>query len=132
MEQLYVDAQSRWAAGKFQMAAIAGRLESKERQEEILREVTNRLTAVLETYPDSTPLRYYLADGYRKQALTLRKTDPDASERLQGMAVTQLRACSEIGLPRDLRNPAAQLFNILSRGAEPDTEQKILGTIPSP
>ena len=78
-------------------------------------------------YPDVAVLRYYLAEGYRKQALTLRRTDPQESERLQALALSQLRACSELGLPRDLRNPAAQLFNVMSKGSEPDTEQKILG-----
>ena len=131
MQALYVSAQGRWAAGKFQMAAIAGRTESKERQSELLREATTRLNGVVEAYPDVTTLRYYLADGYRKQALTLRRTDPQESERMQALALSQLRACSELGLPRELRNPAAQLFNVLSKGSEPDTEQKILGTSPS-
>jgi len=127
MRNLYVSAQARWAAAKFQMATIAGKLESKQRQEEILREVSTRLTPVLESFPDATPLRYYLAEGFRKQALTIRQTDPTESERLQELAMSQLRACAELGLPRDLRNPAAQLFNVLSKGEEPETEQKILG-----
>jgi len=131
MQQLHVSAQARWAAGKFQMATIAGRTESKERQNELLREATTRLNGVVEAYPDATTLRYYLAEGYRKQALTLRRTDPQESKRLQALALSQLRACSELGLPRDLRNLAAQLFNVLSKGAEPDTEQKILGTSPA-
>ena len=113
------------------MAVIAGRLENKERQDELLREVTNRLSSMIETYPDSTFLRYYLADGYRKQALTMRKTDAEESQRLQEKAMAQLRVCAELGLPAELRNPAAQLFNVLSKGTEPDIEQKILGTIPS-
>lgn len=128
---LYLNAQGRWAAAKFQMAVIVGRLETKERQEELLREVTNRLNSIIEISPDSTFLRYYLADGYRKQALTMRKTDPEESQRLQEKAMAQLRVCAEIGLPADLRNPAAQLFSVLSQGTEPNIEQKILGTIPS-
>ena len=131
MQDLYVNAQGRWAAAKFQMAVIAGRLESKERQSELLREVTTRLSSIVEAYPDATALRYYLSDGYRKQALTIRRTDPEESKRLQERALSQLRACAQLGLPNDLRNPAAQLFNILSQGAEPEIEQKILGTIPS-
>ena len=127
MQALYVNAQGRWAAGKFQMAAIAGRIDSKQRQSELLREATTRLNGVVEAFPDSSALRYYLAEGYRKQALTVRRTDPEESKRLQERATAQLRACSELGLPRDLRNPAAQLFNVLSRGSEPETEQKILG-----
>lgn len=132
MRNLYVSAQARWAAAKFQMAVIAGKLESKQRQEETLREVSTRLTPVLESFPDATPLRYYLAEGYRKQALTVRQTDPAESERLQELAMSQLRACAELGLPRDLRSPAAQLFNVLSKGAEPETEQKILGAAETP
>ncbi len=127
MQDMYVSAQGRWAAAKYQMAAIAGRTESKERQSELLRESTTRLNGVVEAYPDVAVLRYYLAEGYRKQALTLRRTDPEESGRLQALAVSQLRACAELGLPRDLRNPAAQLFNVLSKGGESDTEQKILG-----
>lgn len=127
MRSLYVSAQIRWAAAKFQMAAIASKLESKQRQEEILREVTTRLTSVLEAFPDATSLRYYLAEGYRKQALTIRQTDPAESTRLQEMAMSQLRACGEMKLPRELQNQAAQLFNVLSKGAEPEIEQKILG-----
>ena len=128
MRSLYVSAQIRWAAAKFQMAAIASKLESKQRQEEILREVTTRLTSVLEAFPDATSLRYYLAEGYRKQALTIRQTDPAESTRLQEMAMSQLRACGEMKLPRELQNQAAQLFNVLSKGAEPEIEQKILGS----
>ena len=131
MQDLYINAQGRWAAAKFQMAVISGRLESKERQSELLREVITRLSSVLETYPDSTPLRYYLADGYRKQSLTIRRTDPEESKRLQEQAMSQLRACAELGLPSDLRNTAVQLFNTLSKGAEPEIGQKILGTIPA-
>ncbi len=131
MPDLYIKAQGRWAAGKFQMAAIAGRVESKERQSELLREATTRLSSIVETYPDSTALRYYLADGYRKQALTIRRTDPGESEQLQTKALSQLRACAELGLADDLRQPAAQLFNTLSKGAEPEIEQKILGTVPA-
>ncbi len=132
MRSLYVSAHTRWAAAKYQMATIAGKLESKQRQEELLREVSTRLVPVLESFPDATPLRYYLAEGYRKQALTIRQTDPTESERLQELAMSQLRACAELGLPRDLRNTAAQLFNVLSKGAEPDTEQKILGSADTP
>ena len=129
MQELYVSAQSRWAAGKFQMATIVSKTEGNERRDELLREGTNRLSSVVETFPESTPLRFYLAEGYRKQALTIRKTDPSESERLSTQAVSQLRACAELGLPTELRNPAAQLFNVLSKGSEPETEQKILGTI---
>ena len=130
MQDLYINAQGRWAAGKFQMAVIAGRLESQERQSELLREVTTRLSAIVEAFPNATALRYYLADGYRKQALTIRRTDPEESQRLQERALSQLRACAQLGLSRDLRNPAAQLFSILSQGSEPETEQKLLGTVP--
>jgi len=132
MEDLYVKAQGRWAAGEFQMAVIAGKTESKERQSELLREATTRLNAVVERYPESTSLRYYLADGYRKQALTIRKTDPGESERLREKAMSQLRICAEIGLPSDLRSPAAQLVRALSSGTETEIEMKILGTISSP
>lgn len=131
-QELYLNGQGRWAAAKFQMAVIAGRLESKARQDELLREVTTRLSSIIETYPSATFLRYYLADGYRKQALTIRKTDPEESQRLQEKAMAQLRVCAELGLPPDLRNPAAQLFSVLSQGREPDIEQRILGTRPSP
>ncbi|MCP4400657.1 MAG: hypothetical protein GY801_25570 [bacterium] len=129
MQKLYVSAQARWAAGKFQMATIASKTEGKERRDELLREGTSRLSSVVEAFPEATPLRYYLAEGYRKQALTIRKTDPTESERLKTQATSQLRACAELGLPSEFRNPAAQLFNVLSKGAEPETEQKILGTI---
>ena len=129
MQDLYVTAQGRWAAAKFQMATIVSKTEGNERRDELLREGTSRLSSVVESFPESTPLRYYLADGYRKQALTIRNTDPTESERLQTQAVSQLRACAELGLPTELRNPAAQLFNVLSKGSEPETEQKILGTI---
>jgi tetratricopeptide (TPR) repeat protein len=129
MQELYVSAQSRWAAGKFQMATVVSKTEGNERRDELLREGTSRLSSVVEAFPESTPLRYYLAEGYRKQALTVRKTDPAEGDRLQTQAVSQLRACAELGLPTELRNPAAQLFNVLSKGAEPETEQKILGTI---
>ncbi|MDY0094879.1 MAG: hypothetical protein RBT80_19465 [Candidatus Vecturithrix sp.] len=131
MQDLYLVAQGRWAAAKFQMAVIAGRLESKERQDELLREVTTRLGSIIETYPEATFLRYYLADGYRKQSLTLRRVDPDESQQLQEQAMAQLRVCAEIGLPTELRNAAVQLFNALSSGAEPEIEQKILATIPT-
>ena len=127
IQELYVTAQGRWAAAKFQMAVIAGKAESKERQNELLREVTTRLGSVVETYPEATSLRYYLADGYRKQALTLRATDPTESQQLEQQAMSQLRACAELGLPSDLRNSAAQLFSTLSKGTEPEIEQKILG-----
>lgn len=129
MRNLYINAQTRWAAAKFQMAVVAGKLEGKQRQEELLREVSTRLVPVLESYPEATSLRYYLAEGYRKQALTIRQTDAAESERLQELALSQLRACAELGLPRDLQNQAAQLFNVLSKGAEPETEQKILGAV---
>jgi hypothetical protein len=131
MGDLYVNAQGRWAAGEFQMATIAGRTESKERQSELLREVITRLNAVIERYPESTSLRYYLADGYRKQALTIGKTAPGESDVLREKAMSQLRICAEIGLPSDLRNPAAQLVRTLSKGAETEIEMKILGTMPS-
>ncbi|PID55679.1 hypothetical protein CSB45_14870 [candidate division KSB3 bacterium] len=131
MQHLYVSAQSRWAAGKFQMATIAAKTEGKERRDELLREGTRRLSSVVEAFPESTPLRYYLAEGYRKQALTIRKSDPVESERLSTLAKSQLRACAELSLPNELRNPAAQLFNMLSKGTEPETEQKLLGTIAS-
>lgn len=132
MQDLYLTTQGRWAAGKSQMATIEGSgFKNKERQGELLREVTTRLSSVIEAYPDSTSLRYYLADGYRKQALTIRRTDPAESERLQEKALSQLRACAELGLPNDLRNLAAQLFSTLSKGTEPEIEQKILGTIPA-
>lgn len=131
MQELYLIAQGRWAAAKFQMAVIDGKLENKERQDELLREVTTRLSSIIEMYPDATFLRYYLADGYRKQSLTIRKTDPEQSERLQEQAMTQLRVCAELGLPSELRNPAVQLFNALSNGAEPEIEQKILGMVPA-
>jgi hypothetical protein len=113
------------------MATIAGRSESKERQSELLREVITRLGAVVESYPDSTPLRYYLADGYRKQSLTIRKANPEEGDRLQEKAMAQLRVCAELGLPSDLRNPAAQLVRTLSGGAETEIEMKILGALPS-
>jgi len=128
MQDLYIKAQGRWAAAKFQMAVIAGRLESKERQEELLREATNRLKSVVQSAPESTALRYYLAEGYRKYALTIRRSRPDESQELQEKAMSQLRACAELGLPSDLRNPAAQLVRVLSKGTEPELEQKILGT----
>lgn len=131
MRDLYLIAQGRWAAAKFQMAVIDGKLENKERQDELLREVTTRLSSIIETYPDATFLRYYLADGYRKQSLTMRRTDPAESQRLQEQAMAQLRVCAELGLPSELRNPAVQMFNSLSNGAEPEIEQKILGTIPT-
>lgn len=132
MHELYVKAQGRWSAGKFQMAAIAGKIESKERQSELLREVITRLSSVIERYPDSTSLRYYLADGYRKQALTIRRADPEESERLQEKALAQLRVCGELGLPLDLKNPAAQLVRALSQGSESNLEMKILGAASSP
>ncbi|MBD3309400.1 hypothetical protein GF339_23585 [candidate division KSB3 bacterium] len=131
MQELYLTAQARWAAAKYQMAVIGGRIDSKARQSELIREATARLSSLVSTYPDATSLRYYLADGYRKQALTIRRTDPAESERLQEQAMAQLRVCAELGLSRELRNPAAQLFSTLSKGTEPEIEQKILGTIPS-
>lgn len=130
MQDLYLIAQGRWAAAKFQMAVVDGKLESKERQDELLREVTTRLSSIIEIYPDATFLRYYLADGYRKQSLTIRRTDPGESQRLQEQAMSQLRVCAELGLPAELRNLAIQLFNTLSNGTEPEIEQKILRTNP--
>jgi tetratricopeptide (TPR) repeat protein len=131
MQDMYIKALGRWAAGKSQMATIEGSgLKNKEQQSELLREVTNRLSSFVETYPDSTSLRYYLAEGYRKQALTVRKADPAESERLQALAVSQLRVCAELGLPGDLRSPAAQLFSVLSKGAEPEVQQKLMGNVP--
>ncbi len=131
MEELYMKAQGRWAAGKSQMATIEGSgFKNKERQNELLQEVTTRLSSLVEAYPESTSLRYYLADGYRKRALTIRRTDPAESERLQTQAMSQLRVCAELGISGDLRNPAAQLFSILSKGAEPEIEQKLMGLAP--
>jgi len=127
MRDLYIKAQARWAAGKFQMAAIVGR-ESKEQQNEFLREAVVRLNGVIENYPEETSLRYYLAEGYRKQALTIRKSSPEEGERLQERALAQLRVCGELGLPKDLRNPAAQLVRQIAPGTETDIEMKILGT----
>ncbi len=128
MQELHIKAQARWAAGKTQMATIEGSgLKNKERQLELLREVTTRLSSLVETYPDSSTLRYYLAEAYRKQGLTLRRTDPAEGERLQEKAISQLRVCAELGLPMDLRNPAAHLFSTLSKGNEPEIEQKLLG-----
>lgn len=132
MQDLYVKSQGRWAAGKFQMAVIAARTESKERQSELLREVINRLSSVLEGNPDATSLRYYLAEGYNKQALTIRKDNPEESARLKERAIAQLRVCAELGLPIDLRNPAAQLVRTLSQGTETDIEMKILEANSSP
>jgi tetratricopeptide (TPR) repeat protein len=132
MQDLYVKSQGRWAAGKFQMAVIAGRTESKERQSEILREVITRLSSVIEGHPDATSLRYYLAEGYNKQALTIRRDDPEESARLKERAIAQLRVCAELGLSADLRNPAAQLVRTLSQGTETDIEMKILGADSSP
>jgi tetratricopeptide (TPR) repeat protein len=131
IENFYIQAQGRWAAGKHQMALIVGKMESKERQSELLREANTRLSAMVENYPDSASLRYRLAEGYRKQALTIKKTEPEESERLQEQAMTQLRICAEIGLPIDLREPAAQLFSTLSNGAEPEIEMKIRGSASS-
>jgi tetratricopeptide (TPR) repeat protein len=131
MQDLYVKAQQRWAAGKFQMATIVGRTESKERQNELLGEVTTRLSAVIESYPESTSLRYYLAEGYYKQGLTIQTTDLEESKRLQEKAMSQLRVCAELGLPGDLRNTAAQLVRMISKGTKTETEMKILGTSPS-
>lgn len=128
MKDFYVQAHGRWAAGKHQMALIVGKMESKERQNELLREANTRLNAIIEDYPDSASLRYRLAEGYRKQALTIKDTNPEESERLQEQAMTQLRVCAEIGLPIDLRDQAAQLFSTLSNGTEPEIEMKILGT----
>lgn len=131
MRDLYVKAQARWAAAKYQMAAIVGR-ESKELQNELLREAVVRLNAVIENYPEETALRYYLAEGYRKQALTIQKGSPEEGERLQERAMAQLRVCGELGLPSDLKNPAAQLVRQISQGAETDVEMKILGTASMP
>jgi len=128
MQDLYIKAQERWAAGKFQMALIAGKRESKERQSELLREGISRLSTVIESYPEATALRYYLADGYRKQALTIEKTNPEESKQLQEKALSQLRVCAEIGLPSSLRQTAAALVHTLSSGAEQELEMKILGT----
>jgi tetratricopeptide (TPR) repeat protein len=127
MNDLYMKSQGRWAAGKSQMATIEGSgFKNKEQQNEILREVTTRLSSLVEAYPESTSLRYYLAEGYRKRALTIRKTDPTESERLKTQAMSQLRVCAELGLSENLRNPAAQLFSILSKGTEPEVEQKLM------
>jgi hypothetical protein len=131
MRDLYVKAQARWAAAKYQMAAIVGR-ESKEQQNELLREAIVRLNAVIENYPEETALRYYLAEGYRKQALTIQRSSPEEGERLQERAMAQLRVCGELGLPRDLKNPAAQLVRQISQGAETDVEMKILGSSSAP
>lgn len=132
MQDLYLKAQGRWAASKSQMATIEGSgFKDKQRQSELLREGTIRLSSLVEAYPGSTSLRYYLAEGYRKQALTIRRTDPVESERLQTLAMSQLRVCAELGLPGELRNPAAQLFSTLSKGTEPEIEQKLLGLAPS-
>lgn len=128
MHDLYINAQGRWAAAKFQMATIAQRLKNQAQETELLREVATRLSSVVEMFPNATVLRYYFADGYRKQALVIRKTDPTESERLQQLAMAQLRVCAELGLPGDMRSQAAQLFHTLSKGAETDIEQKILGT----
>jgi tetratricopeptide (TPR) repeat protein len=130
MQDIYLKTQGRWAAGKHQMAVIVGKMENKERQYQELQEATIRLRTVITSFPGATTLRYYLAEGYRKQALTIRLTDPEESQRLQEQALTQLRACAVLGLPQDLRNPAAQVFRVLSKGSEPEIEQKILGTIP--
>lgn len=127
MRDLYVKAQARWAAGKFQMAAIVGR-DSKEQQNEALREAVVRLNAVIENFPEETSLRYYLAEGYRKQAVTIRRGSPEESDRLQERALAQLRVCGELGLPIDLRNPAAQLVRQIGQGAETEVEMKILGS----
>ena len=110
------------------MATIAGKIESKEQQSELLREALIRLDALVGSYPGVASLRYYLAEGYRKQALTIRKLEPEESQRLQEKAMSQLRICAELGLPVDLRNPAAQLVRAISKGTEVDTEMKILGT----
>lgn len=131
MSDLYVKAQGRWAAAKFQMAAIVGR-ESKEQQSELLREAVVRLNAVIENFPEETSLRYYLADGYRKQALTIMRNSPEEGARLQERALGQLRVCAELGLPVDLRNPAAQMVRQISQGAETEVEMKILGSSSTP
>ncbi|MCP4284026.1 MAG: CHAT domain-containing protein [Gammaproteobacteria bacterium] len=127
---IYLKAQERWAASTFQMAAIARQLEGRERPEELLQDVVTRLTSQVKTYPDAAGLRYYLAEGYYKQSLLVEETEPEKHQRLQQHAMAQLRACAELGLPADLRNSAARLFNMLSKGTEPEIEQKILGTIP--
>jgi hypothetical protein len=127
MRDLYVKAQARWAAGKFQMAAIVGR-ENKDLQSETLREAVVRLNAVIESYPEETSLRYYLAEGYRKQALTIQKSSPEEGARLQERALAQLRVCGELGVPADLRNPAAQLVRQITQGEGSDVEMKILGS----
>ena len=137
MQDLAVKAHTRWAAGTFQMAVIAGKSESKARQNELLQEVSARLSTVLESYPQAAALRYYLADSYRKQALTIAKTSPAESAQLQAKALSQLRVCGELGLPQGLREPAAQLFHLLSKGAETEVEMKLRGdaapeTLPAP
>lgn len=127
MQDLYVKAQQRWAAGKFQMATIAQKTGDKEQQSALLQEVISRLSVVIESYPDASSLRYYLAQGYYKHALTIQKTNQAESTQLKEKALSQLQVCAEIGLPSDLKNPAAQLVNTLSDGAETDVETKILG-----
>lgn len=127
MRDLYVKAQARWAAGKYQMAAIVGR-ENKEQQNELLREAVVRLNGVIENFPGETSLRYYLAEGYRKQALTIRNSSPEEGDRLQERALAELRVCGELGLPIDLRNPAAQLVRQIGQGVETEIEMKILGS----
>jgi hypothetical protein len=124
MQDLYVKAQQRWAAGKFQMAAIIG---DKEQQGALLQEVISRLNAVIESYPDASSLRFYLAQGYYKRALTIQKTNQAESTQLKEKALSQLQVCAEIGLPDDLKNPAVELVNVLSDGAATDVATKILG-----
>jgi tetratricopeptide (TPR) repeat protein len=128
MRDLYLKAQARWAAAKLQMAVIAGKIETKERQNEILREGVVRLNAVIQNYPNAAPLRYYLAEGYYKQAVTIQKTDAEEGKRLKNMALAQLGVCAELGLPADLENPAIGLAQMLSPGAEAAAiEAKIMG-----
>lgn len=128
MRDLYLKAQARWAASQFQMAAIAGRIETKERQSEILREGVVRLNAVIQSYPNAAALRYYLAEGYYKQAVTIQRTDADEGKRLKDMAFAQLGVCAELGLSADLVEPAAYLVRTLSPGMETELEAKILGS----
>lgn len=132
MRDLYQKAQARWAAAQLQMAVIAGKTESKERQSEVLREVIMRLDMVVESYPNAAALRYYLAEGYYKQAVTIQKTDAEGSQRLKQNALTQLSVCSELGLPADLKNVAAQLAQTLSPEAGSEIAAKILGSTQAP
>jgi tetratricopeptide (TPR) repeat protein len=127
MQDIYIEAQERWVAGTSQMAIIVGRTKGKEKQTTLIKEISEHLSTLIEAYPEEVSLRYYFADVYRQQALLIRKTDPKQSERLHEIAIEQLQACAELGLPPELRNPAALLYNLLTRGMEPEIETLLRG-----